>query len=149
MKNLNGICREHICNTLCVITHKINSLFVPYYLKSYCSKLWILIYQIFKEQLNLGFQVFCMWFYVARLEFIDVSKEKPDAIFKDWMAKGKTQGQRHSLISQETWTHRKVSVDDANFAILFVLLKTVTTFRKQISTILTCKVHVLGKLIVM
>lgn len=56
-----------------------------------------------------------MWFYVARLEFIDVSKENPDVIFKDWVAKGKTRGQRHRLISQETRTHRKISVDDANF----------------------------------
>lgn len=57
-----------------------------------------------------------MWSYVARLELIDVSKEKPDAIFKEWVAKGNTQGQRHSLISQENWTHRKISVDDANFS---------------------------------
>jgi len=56
-----------------------------------------------------------MWSYVARLEFIDVSKENPDTIFKEWVTKGNTQGQRHSLISQETWTHWKISVDDANF----------------------------------
>jgi hypothetical protein len=35
------------------------------------------------------------------------------------------------------------------FLRLLVLLKMVTTFRKQMSTILICKVHILGKFIVM
>ena len=103
----------------------------------------------FKTQLNLGLHIFCMWFYVPRLEFIDFSRENPDSIFKDCVAKEKAQDQRHRLISQETWNQRKISVDDAKFARLFVLLKTVTKLRKQMSSILICKVHILGKLIVM
>jgi hypothetical protein len=90
-----------------------------------------------------------MWFYVARLEFIDFSRENPDYIFKDRVAKGKAQGERNSLISQLTWTQRKISVDDASFARLFILLQTVNKIRKQMSSILICKLHILEKLTVM
>ena len=93
-------------------------------------KLWMWIYQLLNAKLNWKLQVFRDVILCCAVRAYRCFEDKSCHNFQELSDPTTNTKPAHSIISRENWTRRKISVDDANFARLLVLLKEVTTIRK-------------------